>query len=63
MNDTIPCVASVVDDDVDLAASEFSGLLDELRNVRVVENIASDRNCCAAALLDLVRYSLCFLWD
>jgi hypothetical protein len=53
---TVPCVARIVDDDVDLAVAEFGGLLDERLDVGVVEDVAADCDGLAAILLDAVDY-------
>jgi len=48
----VPGVACVVDDDVDLAAAEVCGLLDERVDVLVVEHIAGHGEGLAAVLVD-----------
>lgn len=40
VNDTVPCETCVVHDDVDLSASKLGGLLDEVVDVVVVEDIS-----------------------
>lgn len=62
VDDAVPCVPGIVNDDVDLAAAELCGFLDEIRNVCIVEDIAGDRDSSAAALVDLICYRLCFLY-
>lgn len=59
VDDTVPCIASVVDNDVDLAVAKFGGFLDESLDVVVVENITADCNGLAATLLDLLDYAVC----
>jgi hypothetical protein len=56
VNNTVPCVARIVDDDVDLAVTELCRLLDERLDVGIVEDVAADGNCAAAGLFDLVDY-------
>jgi hypothetical protein len=58
VNDTVPCVARIVDDDVDLAVAKLRSLLDERLDVRIVEDVASNCDGAAAVLLDLVDYGL-----
>jgi hypothetical protein len=62
VDDTVPCVASIVDNDVDLAVAELSCLLDKRLDVSVVEDVAADCDRLAAILLDAVDYRLCLLW-
>lgn len=50
----VPGVAGVVDDDVQLAAAELGGLLDEALEVVVVEHVTHDRQGAAAVGVDLV---------
>jgi hypothetical protein len=52
VNDTVPCEASVVDNDVKLAIAELSSLLDEFWNVRVVQQITSDGECLTTGCID-----------
>jgi hypothetical protein len=42
VDDAVPCIARVVDDDVYLAVAEVGGFLDERLDVRVVEHVARD---------------------
>ena len=58
VNDTVPCVARIVDNDVNLAASKICGFLDELSDVFVLQNIAYDGDSGAAALCDFIDNSL-----
>jgi hypothetical protein len=54
----VPCVARVVNDDVDLAVAKLRSLLNERLDVGIVEDVACDCNGAAAVLLDLVDYGL-----
>jgi hypothetical protein len=56
----IPGVACVVDDDVDLAAAEVCGLLDQRVDVPVVEHVSRDGEGLAAVLVDGVCDGFCF---
>jgi hypothetical protein len=47
---------------MDLAAAKLCSFLDQVRNVRVVENIAGDCDGSPTTLLDLICYALCFLY-
>jgi hypothetical protein len=62
VNDTIPCVSRVVDNDVNLAASEICGFLDEFSDVFVFQNVAYDSDGGAAALFDFIDNSLCLFY-
>lgn len=55
VNDTVPCKASVVDNDVNLAIAKLSRLLDQLIDVAVVQHIAGHRQRLAAILVDALR--------
>jgi hypothetical protein len=46
---------------MDLSIAEFSGLLDEVGNVGVVEDVAYYGNCGATGGIDRVCYVLCLL--
>jgi hypothetical protein len=61
VNDTVPCITRIVDDDVDLAVAKLRSLLDERLDVSIVEDVAGYRDGAAAVLLDLVDYGLCLL--
>jgi hypothetical protein len=54
----VPCVARVIDDDVDLAVAKLRRLLNERLDVGIVEDVARDSDGAAAVLLDLVDYGL-----
>jgi hypothetical protein len=56
----IPCVARVVDDDVDLAVAKVGGFLDERLDVGVVEDVACYRDGLAAIGLDGGDYGFGF---
>lgn len=56
----VPGVACVVDDDVDLAAAEVCGLLDERVDVLVIEHVSRGSERLAAVLVDGVCDGLCF---
>jgi hypothetical protein len=56
VDNTVPCVACIVDDDVDLAVTELCRLLDERLDIGIVEDVAADGNCAATGLFDLVDY-------
>lgn len=58
MDDAVPCIARIVDDDVDLAVAEFGCLLNQVFDVGVVEDIAADCDGGTAVLLDGVDYRL-----
>lgn len=62
VNDTIPCVSRVVDNDVNLAASEICGFLDEFSDVVVFQNVAYDGDGGATALFDFIDNSLCLVY-
>lgn len=61
MDHAVPGVACVVDDDVQLAAAEVCGLLDEGVDVLVVKHVSRDGEGLAAALIDGVGDALCFV--
>jgi hypothetical protein len=63
VNDTVPCEASVVDDDVELAIAKLSGLLHELRNMRIVEQVTGDGKSLAARLVDRVGDIRCLSYS
>ncbi|EPE07043.1 transcription factor tfiiic complex subunit [Ophiostoma piceae UAMH 11346] len=52
VDDAVPGVAGVVDDNMDLAVAERSGLGNELVNVLLLEEVARHRNGLAARLVD-----------
>lgn len=60
MDHSVPGIACVVDDDVDLAVAEVCGLLDEGLEVFVVEHVAWGGERLAAVLVDGVGDGLCF---
>jgi hypothetical protein len=62
VDDAVPCVAGIVDDDVDLAVAKVGRFLDERLDVGVVEHIAADCNGAAAVSFDLVDDGLRFLY-
>ena len=55
VDDTVPCEASVVDNDVNLAVAKLSRLLDQLIDVAVVQHITGHRQRLAAILVNAVR--------
>ena len=61
MDHTVPGVACVVDDDVDLAVAELCGLLDERVEVLVVEHVSGRSDGLATVLVDGVCDALCFV--
>jgi hypothetical protein len=63
VNDTVPSVSGIVDDNVDLAIAEFCCLFDESLDVRIVENVAGDGNGAAAVRFDGVDDGLRFLCE
>jgi hypothetical protein len=54
VDDAVPCVARVVDNDVDLAVAKLRCLLNQGLDVCIVEDVAGDCDGAAAVLLDLV---------
>lgn len=62
MDDTVPGVASIVDNDVDLAVAKLGGLLDEVVNVVLVEDVASDSDGLAAVPVDPISDVGAFLY-
>ena len=54
MDDAVPGVSCVVDEDVDLAVAEVSGALDKSLDVVGAEDVACYGNCLAAGLVDAV---------
>ena len=62
VNDTVPCVSRIVDNDVDLAASKLCSFLNEFGNIFVFQNVAYDGDGGAAALLDLIDNGLCLFY-
>lgn len=52
----IPCVACIVDDDVDLAVAKVGGFLDECLDIGVVKDIACYRDGLAAVGFDRGDY-------
>jgi hypothetical protein len=61
MDHAVPRVACVIDDDVDFAVAEVSGLLDERVEVFVVEHVSRSGDGLAAGLVDAVCNALCFI--
>lgn len=61
MNDAVPCVSCIVDDDMDLAVSKLRCLLDQSLDVGVVEDVAADGDGLAAILLNVVDYGFSLL--
>jgi len=61
VENTIPGIAGIVDNDVNFAITELSSLLDEDLKVFSIEHVACDCNGTAARLVDAVSYALCFL--
>jgi hypothetical protein len=58
----VPGVASVVDDDVDLAIAELCGLLDQRLEVFVVEHVAWSGNGLAATFVNSIGDALCLFY-
>jgi hypothetical protein len=54
VDNAIPCVASIVDDDVDFAIAELGSLLYELGEVCIVEHVTSNSDCATTSLVDLL---------
>lgn len=63
MDDAVPGVSGVVDNDVNLAVAELSSLLDKLVDVLVVQHVARHGSCAAAILVDLLCNRLRFLCE
>lgn len=63
MNHAVPSVAGVVDDDVNLAIAEVSGLLDERVKVFVVQHISWSGDSLSATLVDSIRDTFRFLYS
>ncbi len=62
MNDTIPSIAGIVDNDVDLATSKLCRLLDKRLDVLIVENVAGYSNSAPSCLVNFIDYRLCFFY-
>jgi hypothetical protein len=58
----VPCISSIVDNDVDLAAAKLSRLGYESLNVVVVKYVARDRDGATTGLSNRCDYGFCFLW-
>ena len=58
MDDAVPGVPGVVDDDIDLAIAKLGGALDEGINVVCLEDISRDSNGLAAIGLDALSDSV-----
>jgi len=58
MDDTVPGISSIVDNDVDLAVAKLCGFLNQLVDVVIVEHISRNSNCLAARLVDFIYYIL-----
>lgn len=58
MDDCIPGETCVVHDDVDLALSKLGGLLDELLDVIILQQVARHGNRLSAVGVDLIGYVL-----
>ena len=58
MDDAVPSISSIVDNDVDLAVAKLCCLLDQLVDVVIVEHISRNGNCPAARLVDFIYYIL-----
>lgn len=54
MDNTIPGVTSIVDNDMDLAVAEFGSLLDQVLDVLSVHDIAGYSDSLASRLVDVV---------
>lgn len=59
----VPREAGIVHDEVDLAAAELRGFLDEVFDVLVVEDVAGDGDGLATRLVDLVGYLFRLFWE
>lgn len=57
----VPCVARIVNNDVDLAVTEVCGGFYEFGYVGIVKDVAGDGDGGAARFVDLVNDFLCFL--
>jgi hypothetical protein len=53
VDNAIPGIASIVDNDVDFATSELSSLGDECLDVGIVEHVACNSQGAASRLVDL----------
>lgn len=62
VNHSIPSVARIVHNDVDLAIAEISCLLDQLVNVRITQHIAWNGDRAATGGVDVVGDFLCLGW-
>jgi hypothetical protein len=58
VNDTVPGVARIVDDDVDLSVAKFCSLLDQIIDIFCLENVSGDSYSLAAILIDVISNSL-----
>lgn len=59
MDDTIPGVAGIVYNNVDLAIAKFSRLLDKLVDILIVEHVTWNGQSFASIVVDRFRNSLC----
>ena len=61
VHDTIPCVAGVVHNDMQLTAAKSCGLLDQAAEISVIEHVTDHGDSAASARVDLVGYFACLL--
>ncbi|KAJ3474285.1 hypothetical protein NLG97_g9913 [Lecanicillium saksenae] len=62
VDDAVPGVAGVVDDDVDLAVAKLGGLVDEQLDVGLVEDVAGHADGLAARLVNGLGDGRALLW-
>jgi hypothetical protein len=58
----VPCVTSIVDNNMNLAVSELRCLLDQFLNILVIEHIACYSYGAAAGFVDLLCCIFCLLY-
>lgn len=56
VHDTVPCVAGIVHNDMQLTAAKSSGLLDQAAEVSVIEHVTDHGDRASTARIDIVGY-------
>ncbi len=51
MDDTVPGIAGIVHDDVDLSISKFRSLLNQSLKICIIEHVTSNSDCTTAGLV------------
>jgi len=62
VNDTIPSIARVIDDDIDLSIAKVCSLLNKIIDIFRLENISGHSYSLAAILVDIISNSLALFY-